>query len=151
MYLRVIKIRPSTTLDSSDTIACDFSILDVNNGWLYNPETASARPGHVEYVALSYTWGDADLVKEILLDGELFHVRENLWDFLNRARQTCLMEYLWIDALCINQSKAGEGNHQVAMMGDIYSRAERVIVWLVIRSAEIEDAMDELRMLHDTN
>lgn len=38
--------------------------------------------------------------------------------------------YLWIDAICINQATTLEKNHQVSMMGMIYSQAECVIVWL---------------------
>lgn len=38
--------------------------------------------------------------------------------------------FLWIDAICIDQSRVEERNHQVAMMGKIYSRARRVLVWL---------------------
>jgi hypothetical protein len=39
-------------------------------------------------------------------------------------------EWLWIDALCIDQSNAMKRNHQVQQMGLIYSQAERVMVWL---------------------
>lgn len=35
-----------------------------------------------------------------------------------------------IDAICIDQSHTEERNHQVAMMGDIYSNATCVVVWL---------------------
>jgi hypothetical protein len=39
-------------------------------------------------------------------------------------------EFLWIDAICIDQSRVEERNHQVAMMGKIYSLARKVLVWL---------------------
>lgn len=39
--IRVIKIRPSTTSDFSDTIVCDFSILDVDKGTLVGDGAAS--------------------------------------------------------------------------------------------------------------
>ncbi|KAH8634294.1 hypothetical protein IG631_09694 [Alternaria alternata] len=39
-------------------------------------------------------------------------------------------ESLWIDAICIDQSRVEERNHQVAMMGKIYSLARKVLVWL---------------------
>jgi hypothetical protein len=38
--------------------------------------------------------------------------------------------YLWIDAISINQETLEERNHQVGIMGEIYSRAECVIIWL---------------------
>jgi hypothetical protein len=70
----------------------------------------------------------------INLNGEPFPVRKNLWDFLSQARSNCLEEYLWIDALCIDQSVNAERSHQVSIMGRIYSSASRVIVWLGLYS-----------------
>jgi hypothetical protein len=37
---------------------------------------------------------------------------------------------LWIDALCIDQSNDEERGQQVQQMGSIYSKAERVFIWL---------------------
>jgi Heterokaryon incompatibility protein (HET) len=37
---------------------------------------------------------------------------------------------IWIDALCIDQANISERTAQVRMMGQIYSGAERVMVWL---------------------
>jgi hypothetical protein len=37
---------------------------------------------------------------------------------------------LWIDAVCINQKDKAEQASQILLMGDIYSIAENVIVWL---------------------
>jgi hypothetical protein len=88
------------------------------------------------YQALSYAWGPPDSGNSILVGGKPFEVRKNLWDFLNEActRQINLREeqpgFLWIDAICIDQSQVGERNHQVAMMGRIYSEARKVLVWL---------------------
>lgn len=42
-------------------------------------------------------------------------------------------EYLWIDAICINQDddvNKEEKQSQVAMMGKIYEHAQKVIIWL---------------------
>jgi len=37
---------------------------------------------------------------------------------------------IWIDALCINQQDNKEKEHQVLLMGEIYSNASETIVWL---------------------
>lgn len=39
-------------------------------------------------------------------------------------------DWLWIDALCIDQSDARERTHQVGMMSKIFGRANKVISWL---------------------
>jgi hypothetical protein len=38
--------------------------------------------------------------------------------------------FLWVDAICINQEDVLERNHQVQMMRDIYSSADSVAAWL---------------------
>jgi hypothetical protein len=38
--------------------------------------------------------------------------------------------YLWIDALSIDQTNNPERDHQLAIMGSIFSRAAKTIVWL---------------------
>ena len=37
---------------------------------------------------------------------------------------------LWIDSICINQSDIQEKNQQVRLMGEIYKKARRVLIWL---------------------
>jgi len=37
---------------------------------------------------------------------------------------------MWIDALCIDQADLQEKGHQVAHMGQIFRRADRVVIWL---------------------
>jgi hypothetical protein len=41
-----------------------------------------------------------------------------------------IAEYFWIDAICINQKNREERNQQVNIMGDIFSIAAYVLVWL---------------------
>ncbi|KAF4958054.1 hypothetical protein FGADI_2684 [Fusarium gaditjirri] len=86
---------------------------------------ASAPP----YEALSYTWGDEAASIRILLNGEVFLIRPNL-AYALAALRSSEPRVLWVDALCINQQDTTERNHQVGMMGDIFRRAERVLVWL---------------------
>jgi hypothetical protein len=49
---------------------------------------------------------------------------------------------LWVDALCINQANLGEKNHQVALMAQIYSRADKVLVYLGESDCESDAAME---------
>lgn len=83
------------------------------------------------YTALSYVWGIASILHSITLDGSRFMVRDNLFRFLLRAQEEAeTLGMLWIDAICIDQSNIAERNHQVALMGSIYSQATQVVVWL---------------------
>lgn len=40
------------------------------------------------------------------------------------------MDYLWVDAICINQSDGEEKNQQVRAMNRVYSNAVEVTAWL---------------------
>lgn len=92
------------------------------------------------YTALSYAWtedsdGTIDGPQKIKIwsGGRLYHhsVTANLWLFLQRAKtQLSANTYLWIDALCIDQSKVLERNHQVGMMSSIYKQAGNILLWL---------------------
>ncbi|KAF2098866.1 hypothetical protein NA57DRAFT_56504 [Rhizodiscina lignyota] len=47
--------------------------------------------------------------------------------FLEQTKYCC---YFWIDAICIDQSNIAERNQQIKLMGNIYSDAVSVMVWL---------------------
>jgi hypothetical protein len=84
------------------------------------------------YDCLSYVWGEEKTLRCIRLGGRLFHVHQNLHAFLGSARKKphICTKWLWIDALCIDQSNNSERSHQVQQMGHIFSRAVKVISWL---------------------
>ncbi|CAN9363767.1 hypothetical protein AA0112_g11455 [Alternaria arborescens] len=84
------------------------------------------------YSCLSYVWGNEQALCWIKLGGRFFLVRQNLYAFLASARKKphICSEWLWIDALCIDQSNNSERSHQVQQMGQIFSHAVKVISWL---------------------
>ncbi|KAM0549480.1 hypothetical protein ACHAPJ_009466 [Fusarium lateritium] len=94
--------------------------------------------GPSDYDALSYAWGDWKDTKRIHLDGiSDFPVTLNLYYALRRLRDAKNTRRLWIDQICMNQrcectgeNHICEPNIQVPLMGDIYKKARRVIVWL---------------------
>ncbi|KIW94659.1 uncharacterized protein Z519_04636 [Cladophialophora bantiana CBS 173.52] len=114
--IRLLDIDPGNT---GDSLVCTFHEVDL--------ESSAADP---LFSALSYKWGDNKDNRKITVNGHAVVVRRNLYDFLLRARQEGWLYNLWIDALCINQKDIRERNRQVAMMGHIYSRAYRVLIWL---------------------
>lgn len=91
--------------------------------------------GHVvPYEALSYTWGDPVFSEQIYVGVDpaspSMPITQNLYNALQHLRKSDESRILWIDALCINQSNAEEKGHQVAHMGQVFSNAEVVTVWL---------------------
>lgn len=69
---------------------------------------------------------------------QLFKIsRENL-----RTENYDDSSLLWVDTLCINQTDLQERSHQVNMMGKIYSKADRVLIWLGEESQDSYLAMD---------
>ncbi|KAH6879109.1 heterokaryon incompatibility protein-domain-containing protein [Alternaria rosae] len=90
----------------------------------YSPEDCPS------YTALSYTWGADVMHTDIEINGVSVPIRENLWDFLHQQLLHENYGPFWIEAVCIQQSEVDERNHQVQMMGSIYSNARKVLVWL---------------------
>ncbi|KAI0468049.1 hypothetical protein F4859DRAFT_223151 [Xylaria cf. heliscus] len=85
------------------------------------------------YTAISYTWGDEDETNMLLLNKRQFPVRRNLWSCLNYLglnSQHSIPNYLWVDAICIDQTNISERNAQVQVMDKIYKNAHHVSVWL---------------------
>jgi hypothetical protein len=83
-----------------------------------------------KYEALSYTWGEEDATKTIELNRRSFRVRKNLYDALYHLRSEKEKRVIWVDAICINQNDNDERSCQVSIMPSIYSRAQKVLVWL---------------------
>jgi hypothetical protein len=83
---------------------------DTISGW----EPAPIRFKTPYYEALSYEWADVVGPKHrILLDGEPFYVRKNLFQALLCLRATGVTTHLLVDAICIDQAAVQERNHQV--------------------------------------
>lgn len=85
------------------------------------------------YEALSYTWatedGDASLSSEIYCGNGKISTTQNCAAALRRLRNPEQERTVWVDAVCIDQETTAERNHQVELMGTIYSKATRVMVY----------------------
>ena len=84
------------------------------------------------YEAVSYTWDGQTCEEPILCNGRYLLTTRNCIRLLQRLR-TRPIKHLWIDAICIDQlsgnAKAEKGS-QIPLMGEIYQRAARVLIWL---------------------
>jgi hypothetical protein len=129
--IRILVLHPSR--NRADPIECTF-------------ETVNLGHDHLDYEAVSYTWGDP--VEGWQLDDQRMNlcslnetIKGNLAAALRRFRHETNERRLWVDALCINQADHGERAQQVAMMAQIYSRAARTLVWLGEDTEEVDGAV----------
>ncbi|KAI1177465.1 heterokaryon incompatibility protein-domain-containing protein [Nemania sp. FL0916] len=97
-------------------------------------EESNYQERKVEYEALSWCWGDGeeDYAIRIERKGAVFKrkIRKELALALHYLRYPDKKRTIWVDSICINQNDDSERNHQVQMMSRIYTRANKVCIWL---------------------
>ncbi|KAL9111265.1 MAG: hypothetical protein Q9227_004344 [Pyrenula ochraceoflavens] len=108
-----------------------------------------------KYTTLSYVWGDdsRDPQEKIFCnDGYVILVTKNCWSALWHLRKLFGPITIWVDAICINQSKddpaaAEEMDGQIPLMQRIYSEATESYIWLGEGNKETgtDEAMDFLK------
>lgn len=113
--IRLVYIQPGRF---DEPLVCTTVIVDIVKG--------------LEYVALSYAWGQWDEQNPtVTLDGDGgFHITRNAFRALQRVRASGEKRPVWIDAICIDQSNSREKEQQIGLMGAIYQRAQRVYIYL---------------------
>ena len=109
------------------------------------------------YDALSYAWGQLQVVHTLLLstatkvtkdgkpdtNGKLgpwgkIEIHNNLYTILQQLRRRRYSRFVWIDAICINQEDNVEKSIQISMMRPVYHEASCVLVWLG-EASEVEE------------
>jgi hypothetical protein len=135
-----------------------YAPLDLNRRDIRLLRLLLGRPGTIEFsletfkigdcprfTALSYTWGTDDPRHAITVNLRRFLVRDSLWEALHQLSQLEHHgKYFWIDAICINQADLEERGHQVNMMRDIFSRADKTIAWLGLSDSNSALVMDAI-------
>ncbi|KAL8372593.1 hypothetical protein RB595_002099 [Gaeumannomyces hyphopodioides] len=129
--IRTITILPGL---ANDTIRCQLQTVSLED----TPQ----------YEALSYVWGSPENSVDIELGSVRKSVTRNLYEALRRLRFPDASRILWVNAICINQADDEEKGQQVAMMGEIYSKTERCLIFLG-EAEEHNEALEERRLLVD--
>ncbi|KAI0383743.1 heterokaryon incompatibility protein-domain-containing protein [Hypomontagnella monticulosa] len=95
------------------------------------------KPGDRQgYCALSYAWGKSKFSRVLILEGSDSNVRSYLpisrivEAMLRYFREPKKPRYLWIDAICLNQQDEDEKGKQIPEMGEIFTSADKVHIWL---------------------
>ena len=121
--VRVLVLKP--TQNSSDPLSCEI-IQYSRSEFLRNPNNDT------HYTAVSYTWGGLAFSRHIFCDGNssILEVTPNVDSLLRHLRKAFKPRYLWIDAICLDQANAAEKAVQIPLMGEIYTQARKVRIWL---------------------
>jgi hypothetical protein len=116
-------------------------LLIISPGSFNNPlhgEITTANLSRIDrpaYDALSYTWadetGDDERSSEILCDDDhsIIRITRNCEAAIRRLRLEKERRWIWIDAICIDQSSTTERTYQVSLMSKIYMAARGVVVY----------------------
>jgi hypothetical protein len=91
-----------------------------------------------EWEAVSYRWDTSGEKSRITVNGSNVSIAQNLQRMLIDLRLATRKRYLWIDAICIDQSDDDEKSAQLPMMRLIYEQASQVIIWLDCSGRENE-------------
>jgi hypothetical protein len=113
---------------------------------LYHFDSDSATA----YEALSYNWGRIHSTRGISVQGSTFRVGENLYNALHSIRQPQASRLLWVDAICINQEDYKEKSTQIPHMGNIYAKAENVVIYLGEATRATDRTMDILIKIEES-
>jgi hypothetical protein len=140
-------------ISQSSPIKCWFKIVDLNDVPKYsalsytwgNPRTILPPGEDVEADRIHYSMATKF---HIQCEGKAFEITANCYEFLVRFQQLRArvhdgslrsdlpglssfdLQYLWIDAICINQDSLSERASQVRVMDRIYRQAMNVLIWL---------------------
>ena len=114
--IRVVELSPAE--EYNDEIICQLRVVDLDQS--------------PEYEAISYVWGSENDKADILCDGKLLQIPQNLATALRILRPECSASWrvLWADSICIDQNNIREKSHQVGIMKRVFESASRVLIWL---------------------
>ncbi|TLD35134.1 putative heterokaryon incompatibility [Venturia nashicola] len=113
----------------------------------------------IDFEALSYTWGPPEPVESIIIHSETNNqtasqtfeptlaVGPGLAGALRGLRSPTEARSIWIDAISINQDDITERSKEVPRMGDIYSTATKVVIWLGAEDSNSTKAVQLLDQL----
>ena len=132
--IRVLELQPAD--DVVAPVHCKLKIISLNDfpQWRAN------------YTALSYTWDSQSPSREVNCDGGSLLITPNCEEAIRQLRSAREIQVLWIDGICIDQTPQAveERNIQVALMGEIYKSAARVVVWLGSGNERVERALQQV-------
>lgn len=114
--IRLLKLHDEIS-SFDDPILCEIHHVNLDSAMGY------------EYTGLSYVWGEPIFDQTIHCDGCLLKVTCHLHGAIQRLRSR-RVSWVWIDAICIDQSNIAERNAQVSIMGRIFKQTQMTYAYL---------------------
>ncbi len=97
------------------------------------------------FAALSYVWGPKSSTPKTINCGNCaIPITDNGYSALQHLQQALGAFTIWIDAICIDQEAEIEKQHQITLMGRIFSESAKVYVWLGEANGRTNRAMQYL-------
>ncbi|SPO04674.1 uncharacterized protein DNG_07359 [Cephalotrichum gorgonifer] len=102
------------------------------------------------YVAVSYFWDSSSPRRGMFVDYQSFGISETVLEVLNQVQSLQHVgrrPLLWIDQICINQDDQEEKLDQIYRMGQIYSKAQKVFIWLGTTAHRSDFALESMERM----
>ena len=115
--IRLFSIQPPSSPALEEPVVCEIHHFGL--------EAAASK----QYCALSYAWGEPNFDQTVNINGYGLRITSHLCKALQRLRSYSV-KWVWVDAICIDQSNTPERSAQVSLMGRIYSSAGSTVIYL---------------------
>jgi hypothetical protein len=106
------------------------------------------------YIAISYCWDPTSQKRGMFLsnkgsgaDNKSFAISETVLEVLNQVNAGYGSQLVWIDQICINQEDQDEKLDQIFRMGEIYSKAAKVFIWLGPTANKSDVALENMERM----
>ncbi|KAJ2905749.1 uncharacterized protein MKZ38_004426 [Zalerion maritima] len=99
------------------------------------------------YEALSYAWDSHEGNATIQCfngTNQILQVTRNCERALKRLRLVDHPRILWVDAICIDQTSDKDKETQIPLMKDIYTLAQRVVLWIGNENRSTRNLFDQM-------
>ena len=134
--IRIIKLEPLKLNEPNEPLQCTLFTVKLS------------QVG--EYLALSYTWGPREPVRQLRIDDSILGITPNLHAALLQLRSFwACPSYLWVDAVCVDQENLKERAQQVLLMRSIYQSARNTFSWIGEADTQGEQFISLIQTIHN--
>lgn len=149
--IRLLKLHPGS---GTTDLKCNLVVRNTRSPLHVDSTESGSAPDRLDpYDALSYHWGPKrkGFFVEVLSGSDAYRISitPNLDGALRYLRSDTAHRFLWVDALCIDQSNEDEKSSQIPKMSQIYNGADHVRVWLGLEEGHSAKAMEFVKKCLD--